>query len=827
MKPVALRALFLSAVGAVSLAGQAAADTDRASTGGQCDSVVAIRVLPSALVLDDASDQPRVLVLATTQSGTHFDVTKEASFATAGLAVVEGGLVRATRTGKGTLRAQFGGHTGQIDLTCSSVGLERKVSFVRDVLPTLTRAGCNQGACHGSASGKNGFALSLFGYDPERDHYALAQEWKGRRVDRLETDESLVLLKACRQVAHKGGQRFDKESEHYRVLADWIRAGAPSDIGNTARVVDLRIEPASLVLTTEAGRQRVPLIVRAIYDDGQDRDVSRLALLSTTDASVIDLEAVDTAPTLVAKARGEVTVLARFASSAATLRVLVHDEASKDFAWPEGEAAATTLVDRHLNERLRELRIAPQARCSDEVFVRRAYIDLVGTLPSVAETKAFLASTDPGKRHALIDRLVATTAFSEYLALEWVEALRIEARRLDEKGARLFDEWVRAQFVARRRFDEVVRDMVTASGPSFAVPQVNLYVVERDPKLIAEHVAQAFLGVRLSCAQCHDHPFERWTMDDYYGFAAFFARVTQKRGEDVRERIVYARPSGEVLHARTKKPAAPKFLGAEVYKDAAGADRRTAFAAWLTARDNPWFARNVANRLFARVFKRGIVDAVDDVRISNPASHPALLDALARRLADLDYDLGRFVAELCKTRAYERGALPSTAAPTSFAGRIPQRLDAEVLYEAVAELTAVRTRARGAGPMERAYELKPGATLPRFLGLFGRSQRESACTCERSEEPNLAQILHLQNGPEIEEMLRHPRGRIARLLASKASDAAVLEELFLAAYARRPFEGESSRLLQDLDGAAGPARQARFEDLLWAMLNSKEFLFCQ
>ncbi|MCB9890142.1 MAG: DUF1549 domain-containing protein [Planctomycetes bacterium] len=789
--------------------------------------IVALHVVPPHVRLDDAADVQRILVLAEDRGGVVRDMTHEASYDTGGLATFIDGQLEGARTGEGTLVVTLGTQRRAIPLEVRSLDAPRSVSYERDVLPTLTRAGCNQGACHGAATGKNGFALSLFGYDPERDHRALTYEWNGRRIDLLEPAESLLLLKPCRDVTHGGGKRIEQRTDAYRVLHDWIFEGASSDVGRLPRLVDLVVEPSRLVLSTRSAVARVPLIVRAIYEDGQDRDVTKLALLTSRDGAVAAIESLDTEPTIVAKSRGESIVLARFGNVAATGRVLVHEPESDGFVWPADLSQPTSLVDRHVERRLHALRTLPAGRCSDEIFVRRAFVDLVGMLPTVEETRGFLSNTAKDKRSRLVEDLVARSEFTDYLALEWAEALRIETGRLGDKGARAFDEWLRAQISARRPFDAVVRELLTATGSTFAVPAANLFVVERDPKLIAEHVAQAFLGLRLQCAQCHDHPFDRWTMDDYYGFAAFFARVNQKRGEDYRERIVYPRFSGEMEHARTGKPAAPKFLAGSLPTIDRNDDRRQVLSEWLTAKDNPWFAKNLANRLFARVFGRGLVEPVDDVRISNPPSHPELLDALAARLVELDWDVARFVVELCESEAYGRATLPAGARADSIAGRAPKRLEAEVLFEAIRELTGVRERPRGAAPASRASAFPAGVTLPRFLGLFGRSTRESACTCERSEAPNLAQVLHLLHGPEIEESLRSPKGRLAHLVAGSASDAELVDELFVAAYSRHATEAEQERIAAVIGDATGPARHALYADVLWAIINSKEFLFEQ
>lgn len=536
--PVSLCALLFGALAFASSHG----DEPAANTAPKA-APVALRVLPASLRFAHLGDRQGVLVVADYADGSSREVTSKVRWGKSEHVRIDGGELHAARAGHAQLRLRLGSLEAELAVHVDAAATPR-LSFRLDVLPTLTKQGCNAGGCHGAARGKNGFGLSLFGYDPARDYRSLTRELDGRRVDVFDPARSLLLSKPTTRVAHKGGRRLREASDPYETILAWVRDGARPDPASKKgaqprRVLSLEILPRELVLP--APGERVRLVIRAKYADGRERDVTRLALLSSRDPTVVAVEeaAVDAAgatprPKLVAKGPGESFILARFDSLAVGTRVLVHDPARASFAWPKSRPAPRTLVDRHVEARLRRLRRAPSPRCTDEVFVRRLYIDLLGRLPRVEEAASFLKDTREDKRARLVDALLEQPEFFDYLALEWAEALRIESTRLYEKGARAFESWLRDALHRERPFDEVVREIVTARGSNFENPPASLFVVERDAKLIGEHVAQVFLGIRMQCAQCHDHPFERWTMDDYYGFGAFFARVTNKRGEDFR-----------------------------------------------------------------------------------------------------------------------------------------------------------------------------------------------------------------------------------------------------------------------------------------------------
>jgi hypothetical protein len=702
-------------------------------------------------------------------------------------------------------------------LLCAA-GRAQQPGFVNDVMPVLTKAGCNAGSCHGAASGKNGFMLSLFGYDPERDWLTLTHELRGRRLDPSCPDESLMLQKATARVPHQGGKRLPPDSALYATVRDWIARGAPDDRADAPHLLGIAVEPAQAEL---CGLDRpLQLRIRARYGDGSDRDVTALALWSSTNDGVL---AVDGQGAATSRGAGEAYVLARFSGFAVVAQVQVHADAAP-FVWPG--APEYGFVDELVDQKLQRAHVVPAPVCSDEVFVRRAFLDLLDVPPTPAETRAFLADPTADKRARLVDTLLERDEFADVQAMSWAEVLLVDGDTMEPKGAALLARLLRAAFRSHRPFDEVVRELLTAAGPTFSVPAANFALASDQPNLLGEHVAQAFLGIRLQCAQCHNHPFENWTMDDYYGFAAFFGQLGRKRGEDPTEWIVFDRQNGDVRHKRDGRVVAPKLLRAETPQIAAGTDRRAVLAQWLTAKDNPWFARHVSNRAFARLFGRGIVDPPDDVRLSNPASHPELLARLAQLLVDSAFDVRPLVRALCNSRAYQSARHPDAPPAALFAGNAVRRLSAEQLLAAIDAVTGVPTRLPGLPAGSAATALPSGRTEVRFLELFGRPARASACTCERSTEPTLGQTLHLENGDTIAQKLADRSGRLQRALAAHAEPEAMLDDLFVAAYSRLPRPDEQERLLAPVRACADDkARTAAWQDVYWAVLNSREFLF--
>ena len=701
-------------------------------------------------------------------------------------------------------------------------------SFLNDVVPILTASGCNAGACHGASRGQDGFHLSLFGYDAAGDHGRLLRERLGRRLDLAFPAESLLLTKATGAVPHTGGKLIEPGSVDHEVILRWIEAGAPSDVDTAPRVVGLTLEPTALVL---APGEEAKLSAMARYADGTVRDVTRLALVRTNDASVATL---DRSGAVRTGSAGEAFLTAAFATETVGAQVIVRSTPA-DAPWsdPAEGAAPATWIDELIAEKLRAVGQQPAPLCSDGDFLRRVSLDLVGLPPTPEELRAFEqdARPSPEKRAALVDGLVARPEFLDQWVMRFAEVLLVRStREISPKSAQAWYRWLRAQLHAGVGIDELMRAQLTAKGDSFSDAEASYFLVERDPKVIAENVAQAMLGVRISCAQCHNHPFDRWTQDDYAGFVAFFSEVRSKRAEDPDERTVYDRRGADFRHPTTNAVVRPKFLGGAA-PDVGRRLRRDVLAEWLASPENPWFARNIANRVWAAYMGRGVVEPVDDVRVTNPPSSEPLLAALGARLAGSGFDLRDLAREIVLSRAYQRTSdarLPSGDAVgdwdrRNFAAFQVRRLRAETLSDSLAAVTGVVEDLPRLAPGVRATELGDGADASYFLRVFGRAPRETSCACEVSDAPSLSQALHLVNGATVHAKVARG-GVVKALIDAGLDDAAAVDALYERALCRAPVDAERAAVLEVL-AEAGDARKAALEDVFWALLTSNEFLF--
>jgi hypothetical protein len=638
------------------------------------------------------------------------------------------------------------------------------VRFRADVMAVLSRGGCNAGACHGNQNGKNGFKLSLRGQDPDFDLNALTRDMRGRRVDPLNPDDSLLLAKAAGRTAHEGGKRFDVRSREYAILRAWVAAGMPADPPDAPRLVRLDVTPSSHVLVEPA--DHVALRVRAAFSDGSARDVTGLAVFEPANLNV----RVEPDGTARRAAFGESAVLVRYLDRQATVR-LAFVPSRPDFVW--SDPPENNYVDRLIDAKLKTLRLNPSELCSDGVFLRRAYLDLLGVLPTPEETRAFLADPRPDKRARKIDELLERPEFADFWALKWADLLRSEEKTLDRKGVEVFHEWIRRNIREGRPLNEFARELIAARGSTYAEPAANYYRALREPYARAEATAQVFLGVRLQCAKCHNHPFERWTQDDYHRFAAFFARIDYRILENNRrdkldkhefdgEQIVYQNRDGELPHPLTKEPLRPRFLGAETPDLGPEGDRLAALADWVAAPDNPFFARAQANRVWAHLMGRGLVDPLDDFRDSNPPVNGPLLDALARDLAGHRYDLRHLIRVIMNSRTYQLSSTPNGGNAddeTNFSHALVRPLQAEQLLDSLCQVTGGTVHFNGFPAGTRAGQL-PGVGAARrrdekptdgerFLSAFGKPVRSLSCECERSDDNTLGQAFQLITGETI------------------------------------------------------------------------------
>ncbi len=726
-------------------------------------------------------------------------------------------------------------------LICPLQSQADPVSFRNEVMAVLTRGGCNQGACHGNQNGKNGFKLSLRGQDPQFDFESLTHDTLGRRTDRLSPSDSLMLMKATATVPHEGGKRFGVDSLEYGILQRWIAGGLRADTADTPRLLRLEVSPARLVLFEPDAT--VNLKVAAFFSNGRSCDVTQLSVFDPSNLVV----RVTPDGRVERQQPGETVILVRFLDKQATVQ-LAFVPARPAFSWHE--PPANNFIDQHVFAKLKTLRIQPSELCSDSVFLRRAYLDTLGLLPTVDETRQFLGDARPDRRARLIDELVERPEFADLWALKWSDLLRNEEKVLDRKGVAVFHDWIRRCVLEDRPLNEFARELIGSRGSSYANPPANFYRALRDPQTRAEATAQVFLGVRLQCARCHNHPFERWTQADYHSLAAFFCRVDYRILENNRkdnldkhefdgEQIVYQTREGEVVHPRTKEVLKPRLLGAATPDLGPEDDRLAALADWVAQPDNPFFARAQVNRVWAHLLGRGIVDPIDDFRASNPAVNESLLESLATDFAKHNFRLRHLVRAIMNSRTYQLSAVPNETNrddEINFSHGQVRSLQAEQLLDALTQVIDAPSKFSGYPAGMRAGQL-PGVTFNRdrgrrntnesekFMTAFGKPVRSLSCECERSDDTTLNQAFQLITGAMLNKMLSQSDNRVGRLLAASKTTSEIVDELYYAALSRPPEAKERTRAVEFIDRA--PDRRAAAEDLLWGLVNAKEFLLRQ
>ena len=788
----------------------------------------AIDVVPSRVELRGPFERAQLLVSQADRADRGTDRTHAARFISKNPQVVvvdPQGRVQPTGDGATEIEVHLDGSLRLIPVTVNHFA-ETKLEFVRDVRPILNKMGCASAACHASQYGKGGLKLSVLGFDPPADYEQLARHSRQRRINFARPSASLLLRKPTMTMAHGGGRRFEWDSASAQTLLAWIRQGAPGPVKEPAEVLRLETHPPQ---RTGRPQQTQQLRVVAHYHDGSSRDVTAMAKYDSLDEGVVQ---VDRLGHVELVGRGQTAAMIRYEQQTAVATFMV----------PYAEGVALTgwdsrnIIDELAAAKFRELGIQPSELCDDATFLRRAYLDAVGTLPTIDETRAFLQSTDPQKREDLVDRLLGLTGdpeldiyndkYAAFWTLRWSDLIRNNSKDLGEQGMWALHNWIRESFRVNKPLNTFVQELVTATGSIYSNGPANYFRVNRDAPSLTESTAQLFLGVRLECAKCHHHPFEAYSQADYYGLAAFFSRVGTKTSEEFglfgRETIVMERTSGDIRHPRTRQLMKPTPLGGEPVETLA--DRRLPLAEWLTA--NRQFARSIANRYMAYLLGRGLVDPVDDMRSTNPPSNAQLLEALADYFVEQDYDAKQLMRLIMTSRLYQLSSVPTVenAADRRFYSHYyVKRLAAEPLLDAVDDVTQVRTKFKSLPLGTRAIEL-PDAEYPNyFLNTFAKPKRASVCECERSPHESLTQALHTLNGEIVSSKIADKKGRIARLLQAKADEVTIIDELFLAALARPPSQAEQSWSLQKLKEVESP--QEGFEDILWALLNSKQFLF--
>jgi hypothetical protein len=786
-------------------------------------SITSVSVEPSVVELRSARDQQPIVITAFCSDGSTQDVT---GLATVRIDSKQGSMptteyINETFVPKsdGSTKATFSylglECTAEIRVTGSAD--QPPIGFRNEVLSSLTRAGCNTGKCHGSASGKDGFRLSLFGYDPAGDHYRLTRERSGRRVQLADPKNSLVVLKAIGSVPHTGGGRIDEGTRSYESLVQWLHEGAKPDSENAIVPLGIEVFPKKSVFAKPEGQQK--LIVTARYSDGSQRDVtSKAVFLSNNDAAatVSEQGMVD------ARGPGAAFILARFDQFTQGSSIMVRPDLEFDYPIRPVSGTIDTLVD----DRLKFMHLAPSELADDEQFLRRVSIDLIGLLPSLAEYQEFMQDSSANKRERLVDRLLERPEVLDIWVMKWAELLQIRTNNgVSQKALRLYDRWLRDAVHAGTTIDKIVQMVLPASGGSLENPPTNYYQTETTPQLLAENVAQVFLGTRIQCAQCHNHPFDRWTMDDYYGFASFFSQVGYKQAEDPRELTIYNAAEGDMLHPLGNRKVSPKFLGADMPSPKPGQDYRKVLADWIASNENRAFSRNIANITWAHFFGIGIVDPVDDMRVSNPPSNPELLDHLGGRLIEHGFEIKKLIREICLSRTYQTSTRRNESNQwdeREFTHQKIRRMRAEVLLDCISQATETTDRLPGLPKGSRAVQVADGLAAHYFLTTFGRSTRATPCTCEVKTSPTLSQALHLLNGETTGGKIKEGN-LVGRLLDSGRSPAEVAREIYVRCLTRQPTDTELKSIFDKLAGYTNPSDG--LEDLYWAVLNSNEFVF--
>ncbi|MEC9009745.1 MAG: DUF1549 domain-containing protein [Planctomycetota bacterium] len=891
-----------------------------------------VSVYPDAVKLSTKRDRQSLIVQATFANGLTRDVTGEAKFSLADdkAATLSGHLLTPKADGKSELTVTFGGKTVKVPIEVEKATDDRPISFRLDVMPVFMKANCNTGSCHGSARGKDGFRLSLFGFDPAGDHYRLTRELPGRRINLAVPSSSLVMEKSVGAVPHTGGRRFNTDSELYGTLDRWLKAGAPNDPGAVPAVTKVELFPKEAVLDGEGVTQQ--LNVLAHYADGTTRDVTSLAFFMTSNATSAEIEQ---SGTVTAHARGEAFVMARFETHTTGSRFIV---LPKGLKYDDPKTSEVNYVDSFIHQKLRKLRIIPSEICNDEIFLRRAYLDVIGVLPTADEYWRFMRKTpaaetflaektklqveavkaeaekktaaeaaakavaptavaleaaqkvaaaakDEGakkagadalkkatdakaaaekasadatkaaddallarqaadsqlalaktgveysklagqaKREKLVDELLNRKEFVEMWVMKWAELLTIRTtQQVSYKPMLRYYNWLNERIANNVPIDVMCQELLGANGGTFANAATNYYQNETNTLKVAENVAQVFMGMRIQCTQCHNHPFDRWTMDDYYSFAAFFAQIGRKRGEDPREIIIFNSGSGEVKHLVGGRVMKPKYLGGEA-PDTAGKDRRVMVANWLASDKNPYFARNLANIVWAHFMGKGIINEVDDVRVSNPPVNEPLLAELATKFSGYKYDFKKLVRDICVSRTYQLATQTNKTNEkdgTNFSHGALRRMRAEVLFDSISQVTDTKNKFGGLPLGARAVQIANGNTSNYFLTTFGRAKRESVCACEVKMEPNLSQALHLLNGDTVNNKIK-AGNVLGKLTDQGLAPNQVINELYVRCLSRLPTDKELQTIKTVLD--AEKDKKSVLEDVFWSLLNSREFLF--
>ncbi len=782
--------------------------------------VTRIWTIPDRLVLQDINDARNLLVLGTTANGKTIDLSDKATRQAAGdhVRIDADGYVAPVSVGTGEVIVSAAGQ--EVRVPCEVQNADAKpVDYVRDFLPQLGKFGCNQGTCHGAQQGRKGFKLSLRGYDPLYDYRALVDDVSGRRFNRTSPADSLMLLKPTQGVPHEGGFLFEENSRPYEIMKAWIAEGC--QYTETPRPNRLELRPDAPMLEKRGEQLQIQVI--AHYPDGTSRDVTRDSMF---EASNFEVATVTKSGRVQAVRRGETPVLVRYEGAYANLDVIVLGNRD-GFEWQP--APEYNFIDQHVNNKLEQMKALPSQLCTDAEFLRRVSLDLTGLPATADETRAFLEDPRESrvKREALIDDLLNSPEYVDHWTLKWSDLLLSNRKFIKEQGVWAFRNWIRQSIAENKPYDEFVFDLMTASGHSLENPATNYFRIAREPRELMENMTQVFLGTRFVCAQCHDHPFEKWTQTQYFELSSFFGGVGRKGGAAAEAEVIYdLRTPQVVTHGGTGQPAPAEFpFAVSGFEPDAGTVPRLQLAEWLTSSQNPYFARSLTNRYWSYLLGRGIIDPVDDIRLSNPPTNPQLLDALTQDFIDHDFDLKHLLRTIASSHTYQRSFLPNQwnkDDDVNYSHATPRRLSAEPLYDAIMIATGAPLSVPGAPSGFRASQLPDAAVNVPFLDMFGRAPRESPCECERSSEVSLAQTLTLINGPTISDAIAHPQGLVQKLVTANTPPREAATEIYLSVLNRLPDDTEANsgaEYIQQYGLATGG------QDLMWALINSPAFLF--
>jgi hypothetical protein len=788
----------------------------------------------TVLVLVGKGASQQLGLMGKMANGADRDFTHHANYKVepANIASVDSeGFVRPLGNGKANISANVGGKTASIAVEVREFGQYRAVNFANEIVPVFTKYGCNGGGCHGKSGGQNGFRLSLLGFEPQEDYEYIVHEGRGRRVFPAAPDRSLLLLKATNEKPHGGGARMHKDTLDYQTVFNWVGQGMPYGKPDDPTLEKIEVFPPEKVMAMNSDQQ---LVVTATYSDGSTRDVSRTSVFEVNEEEVG--EVTENGHITVFEQPGDAAVMIRYQD-----KVTVFQATVPLGAPIENLPKPRNFIDELVFEKLRKVGMPPSESSDDATFLRRVTIDIAGRIPSLEESTAFLENKDPQKRDQVIDRLLASPDYADNFANKWTALLRNKRNKeSDRRGNYAFHRWIRKAFNSNMPYDQFARQILAASGDMTHNPPVAWYREVKTTQQQLEDASQLFLGTRIQCAQCHHHPFEKWSQHDYYSFSAFFSQVGRKPGRKPGEEMIYhKRGVAKATNKKNNKPVQPAGLGAAVLDLGPDEDPRQSLVDWMSAKDNKFFAHTLVNRYWKHFFSRGLVEPEDDMRETNPATNPALLNSLANHFIESSFNLKGLIRSICQSRTYQLSAEPNqhnAKDKHNYSRYYPKRLQAEVLYDAIDELTGLETSFKDLPTGTRAIQLPDNSwnSSVYFLSVFGRPDSASACECERSSDASLAQSLHLLNSKDIQNKLSSSSGRARKLAGEKErKDEEKIKELYLRAFSRSPHSNEISlateylnRKIKDDKGVEKPAdRTQSYEDIVWALFNTKEFLF--